>query len=72
MAVLYCTCFDCPTYISAFSVVFLSPKGDLDTVSRTLYISTTFAQLSTERNVKIMKDDTLTQIRDLKQGSMAV
>lgn len=24
MAVLYCTCFDCPTYISAFSVVFLS------------------------------------------------
>lgn len=47
-------------------------KGDLDTVSRTLYISTTFAQLSTERNVKIMKDDTLTQIRDLKQGSMAV
>lgn len=55
-----------------YGIVVTEVKGDLDTVSRTLYISTTFAQLSTERNVKIMKDDTLTQIRDLKQGSMAV
>lgn len=55
-----------------YGIVVTEVKGDLDTVSRTLYISTTFVQLSTERNVKIMKDDTLTQIRDLKQGSMAV